>query len=68
MGSGTGMMYFWNHDVKDDKKRELYRNPKFKGAMSLAINRPDIQRIVYYDTGTPTTGTSPVTIATLMKT
>ena len=56
-GSGTGMMYFWNHDLKDPAKRALYRNPKFKGAMSLAINRPDIQRIVYYDTGTPTTGT-----------
>jgi len=55
-GSGTGMMYFWNHDYVDDQKRELYRNPKFKGAMSLAIDRPSIQRIVYYDTGTPTTG------------
>jgi peptide/nickel transport system substrate-binding protein len=55
-GSGTGQMYFWNHDVKDDKKRELYRNPKFKAAMSLAIDRPTIQRIVYYDTGIPTTG------------
>jgi len=56
-GSGTGMMYFWNHDTKDDKYRELYRNPKFKGAMSLAIDRESIKRIVYYDTGTPTTGT-----------
>jgi len=55
-GSGTGMMYFWNHDVQDPKRRELYRNPMFKGAMSLAIDRPGIQRIVYYDTGTPTTG------------
>jgi peptide/nickel transport system substrate-binding protein len=56
-GSGTGMMYFWNHDYVDDKKRELYRNPKFKQAMSFAMDRPSIQRIVYYDTGTPTTGT-----------
>lgn len=56
-GSGTGMMYFWNHDLQDPKRRELYRNPKFKGAMSLAVDRPSIQRIVYYDTGTPTTGT-----------
>jgi peptide/nickel transport system substrate-binding protein len=55
-GSGTGMMYFWNYDMKDAKKRELYRNPKFKGAMSLAMDRPAIRRIVYYDTGTPTTG------------
>jgi peptide/nickel transport system substrate-binding protein len=56
-GSGTGQMFFWNYDVKDDKKRELYRNPKFKAAMSLAIDRPTIQRIVYYDTGILTTGT-----------
>ena len=55
-GSGTGQMYFWNYDYVDDKKRELYRNPKFKAAMSLAMDRPTIQRIVYYDTGTPTTG------------
>ena len=55
-GSGTGMMYFWNHDIKDEKRRALYRNPKFKAAMSLAINRPDIKRIVYYDTGILTTG------------
>jgi peptide/nickel transport system substrate-binding protein len=56
-GSGTGMMYFWNYDVKDDKKRELYRNPKFKQAVSFAIDRPTIKRIVYYDTGILTTGT-----------
>jgi peptide/nickel transport system substrate-binding protein len=56
-GSGTGQMYFWNYDVKDDKKRELYRDPKFKQAMSFAIDRPTIQRIVYYNTGILTTGT-----------
>ncbi len=56
-GSGTGMMYFWNYDHPDDKKRELYRNPKFKQAMSYAMDRPTIQRIVYYNTGIPTTGT-----------
>lgn len=56
-GSGTGMMYFWNYDAKDDKKRELYRNPKFKRAVSHAIDRPTIKRIVYYDTGILTTGT-----------
>jgi len=55
-GSGTGMMYFWNHDIKDEKRRALFRDPKFKAAMSLAMDRPTIQRIVYYDTGTPTTG------------
>ena len=61
-GSGTGMMYFWNYDYPDttpaDKKiRDLYRNPKFKQAMSLALDRPTIQKTVYYDTGILTTGT-----------
>jgi peptide/nickel transport system substrate-binding protein len=56
-GSGTGQMYFWNYDAKDEKKRELYRNPKFKQAMSFALDRPTIQKIVYYNTGVQTTGT-----------
>jgi peptide/nickel transport system substrate-binding protein len=56
-GSGTGMMYFWNYDSPDEKKRELFRNPTFKKAISHAIDRPTIQRIVYYDTGILTTGT-----------
>jgi peptide/nickel transport system substrate-binding protein len=56
-GSGTGMMYFWDYDIQDDKKRELYRNPKFKLAMSFALDRPSIQKIVYYDTGMISTGT-----------
>lgn len=56
-GSGTGMMYFWNYDHPDDKRRALYRNPKFKQAMSYALDRPTIQRVVYYNTGIPTTGT-----------
>jgi peptide/nickel transport system substrate-binding protein len=56
-GSGTGMMYFWNYDHPDDKKRELYRTPKFKQAMSFALDRPTIQRIVSYNTGLLTTGT-----------
>jgi peptide/nickel transport system substrate-binding protein len=55
-GSGTGMMYFWNHDAKDPMKRELYRNPKFKQAISFAMDRPTIQKSVYFDTGMITTG------------
>ena len=51
------MMYFWNHDAKDDKIRELYRNPKFKQAMSFALDRATIQKTVYYNTGILTTGT-----------
>jgi peptide/nickel transport system substrate-binding protein len=56
-GSGTAMMYFWNHDAKDKKIRDLYRTPKFKQAMSFALDRPSIQKTVYYNTGILTTGT-----------
>ena len=56
-GSGTGEMFFWNYDVDDDKLRELYRTPKFKQAMSFAMDRPSIQKTVYYNTGILTTGT-----------
>ncbi len=56
-GSGTGMMYYWNYDHPNAKKRALYRTPKFKQAMSLALNRLVIQSTVYHGYGTPTTGT-----------
>ena len=56
-GSGTGMMYFWNYDAEDDRIRNLFRDPRFKQAMSYALDRPRIQKEVYYDTGFVTTGT-----------
>ena len=56
-GSGTAMMYFWNHDAADKKLRDLYRTPEFKQAMSFALDRPTIQKTVYYGTGILTTGT-----------
>jgi len=56
-GDGTGRIFFWNHDHPDAKIRELFRNPKFKQAMSYAHDRPTIQKVVYYNTGIPTTGT-----------
>lgn len=56
-GSGTAMMYFWNYDAEDDKIRALYRDPKFKQAMSFAVDRPSIQKTIYYNTGILTTGT-----------
>jgi len=56
-GSGTAMMYFWNYDAKDAKLRALYRTPGFKQAMSFALDRPTVQKTVYYNTGILTTGT-----------
>ena len=56
-GSGTGSMFFFNYDYKDARMRELFREPKFRQALSLAVNRADIQKQVYFTTGEPTTGT-----------
>jgi peptide/nickel transport system substrate-binding protein len=56
-GSGTGECYFWNYDHPDDKYRELWRTPEFKQAMSFAVDRETIKRVIYYDTGILTTGT-----------
>ncbi len=56
-GSGTGPIYYPNHNHPDEEKRGLYRNPEFLRALSHAINRDRVNRMVYYDLGTPTTGT-----------
>ncbi len=62
-GSGTGVNLYpnWNHP--DEDKKELYRTPAFRRAMSLAMNRQRIQDMLFFGTGKPTTGTlSPNTI------
>jgi peptide/nickel transport system substrate-binding protein len=56
-GSGTGCLYYYNHDHPDKKTRDLYRNEKFRQAMSHALNRAIIQEKAYYGTGILTTGT-----------
>lgn len=56
-GSGTGQVLFCNHDHPDEKKRTVFRNPKFKKALSHAINRPIIQDSIYANYGYQTTGT-----------
>ena len=56
-GSGTGSIYFFSYDYFEPKMRALIRNPKFRKAMSHAINRDEIQKVVYFTTGEKTTGT-----------
>ena len=56
-GSGTGPMFYWNWNHPDDAKRELYRTPEFRRAMSLALNRERMQKMLYFGMGTLTTGT-----------
>jgi len=56
-GSGTGAMFFTNWNHPDPEKQEVYRMKEFRRALSHAINRPLIQKVVYFGTGEPTTGT-----------
>jgi len=56
-GSGTSSLYFFNWNFRDQKMRDLIRNAKFRKALSLAYNRSQVQRAVYFGTGELTTGT-----------
>jgi peptide/nickel transport system substrate-binding protein len=56
-GSGTGSIFFLNLDYPDAKLRNLFREPKFRQAISLAVSRDVIQKSLYFQTGYPTTGT-----------
>jgi peptide/nickel transport system substrate-binding protein len=56
-GSGTSSMFFLNYDHKDENFRKLIREPKFRQALSLAVNREEIQKALYFNTGELTTGT-----------
>lgn len=42
-----------NMTVKDPQLRKLFRDIRFRKALSLAINRPEINDIVYFNQGTP---------------
>lgn len=56
-GSGTGSIFFLNYDHPDDKFRKLIREPTFRQALSLAFNRDEAQKSIYFNTGEQTTGT-----------
>ncbi len=56
-GSGTGSIFFFNYDYREPKMRALIREPKFRQALSLAFNREEVRRSVYFNQGEPTTGT-----------
>ncbi len=56
-GSGTGAMFYTNWNYPDPDKRAVYREKNFRRALSHAIDRPKIQKVIYYGTGELTTGT-----------
>ncbi|HVX45739.1 MAG TPA: ABC transporter substrate-binding protein, partial [Mycobacteriales bacterium] len=56
-GSGTGSMFFLNYDYPDEKYRTLFRDVRFRRALSYAFDRAAVHKSLYYQTGELTTGT-----------
>lgn len=50
---GTRVAYYFNQTHADPQKRKLFQNPKFRIALSYAINRDEINDIVYYGQALP---------------
>ena len=56
-GSGSGSLLMFNLDYPEEKYREVFRDKRFRQAISHAVDRKRIQKAVYFKTGYPTTGT-----------
>lgn len=54
-GSGVGAdpALYLNQSVKDPIKRKLFQDIRFRQALSLAINRDEINKMLYFGLGTP---------------
>lgn len=50
---GADVAIFTNQNVEDPVLRKIFNNPKFRQALSLAINRDEINELVYYGLGKP---------------
>jgi peptide/nickel transport system substrate-binding protein len=55
-GSGTGSIFFFSQDYDDPKMRKLIRMKEFRQALSLAYNRAEVRKSIYFNTGDLTTG------------
>ncbi len=56
-GGGANNAYFFNYDYYDPKYRKLFRTPKFLQALSIAYNRAEVNKVVYFNQSEITTGT-----------
>ena len=56
-GTGAAGIFFLSQDYYDPTYRKLFKEPKFRQALSLAFNRATAKKAVYFETGDPTTGT-----------
>ena len=50
---GANIIYQPNQTVKDPVLREIFRDARFRQALSLAINREEINEMLYYGLGVP---------------
>src|SRR5690606_13497495 len=50
---GNDLVIQFNLTHKDSAKREIFQDLRFRKAMSLAIDREEINNIIYYGNGTP---------------
>ena len=55
-GLGKSMVYWFNLNHTDPVKQELFNDVNFKQAMSLAIDREEINELVYLGLGEPIAG------------
>jgi peptide/nickel transport system substrate-binding protein len=51
------LCYFFNQSIEDDGLRNIFQNPKFRQAMSVAIDREQINEVSYLGLGVPRTFT-----------
>lgn len=56
-GSGTGPVLFFNYDHQDTNLRNLFRNKSFRQAVSLATDRSQIRKVLFFNQGELTSGT-----------
>ena len=52
-GYGSAVAYYLNQNVKDPVLQNLFRNKKFRIALSLAINRNEINELFYFGLAKP---------------
>ncbi len=52
-GYGSAVAYYLNQNVKDPVLKSLFHNKKFRTALSLAINRDDINKLFYFGLAKP---------------
>ncbi len=57
-GTGTGSMFFVNYDYGEETARGLFRDPRFRKALSHAFNREQARQILYLGLGELCTGTT----------